>query len=347
MLEYFAGAKKEIERTIASLMDAYGAEYASVSDDLGATAASRLASFAARGKMIRGCLVRLGYELASGREPDEASSLALNLAGAAMELFQAGLLVHDDIMDRDRTRRGAPTVHVEYEEDLRRGTYDDPQHYGEALGVCVGDLAYFAAFRVLATLGAGSNASAELARTVMAIAARELSLVGVAQMQDVVNGAVRPASTNPFRNAPTEPTEADILTLYRYKTGRYTFSLPMAIGATLAGAPELTRLNLEEAGEHLGVVFQLKDDELGLFADEAELGKPIGSDIREDKKTLFRLRLFGRVDGAERSRLGAVFGNHEASQSDVDSVLVAMERSGVRAELAALMKAEAEAASLP
>jgi geranylgeranyl diphosphate synthase type I len=361
MLEYFALTRRGIEAAIRSIMAEAGNAYRGVSDDLGTGAASRLALFASKGKMIRGCMVRLGWEMASRKAPDEATGKMLDRAGAAMELFQSGLLVHDDIMDRDRTRRGSPTIHVEYEHELARGGYDDPQHYGEALGICMGDLAYFAAFEVLAGLETGDVES----RNVCLTAARELALVGVAQMQDVANGAVKPASKNPFRNAATEPTEEEILKLYRYKTGRYTFSLPLALGSALAGSADglsgnsartagsnprkeprtaTQRETLEEAGEKLGIVFQLKDDELGLFANEAELGKPVGSDIREDKKTLFRLKLLERSGPQERKNLALIFGNQDANSDDVLYVQKTIEKTGVRAELQAMMKQQAEEA---
>jgi len=352
MLEYFTKTKNGIESAIKTILSESGNGFGAVSADLGQNAAVRLSSFASRGKMIRGCLVRLGWELTARKAPDAETGRMLDRAGAAMELFQSGLLVHDDIMDRDRIRRGAPTIHVEYEQDLDNGNYNDPPHYGEALGICMGDLAYFTAFQVLAGLATGDAET----RSVCATAARELALVGIAQMQDVVNGAVKPGLGNPFRNAPTEPTEEDILKLYRYKTGRYTFSLPLAIGSALA-RPSATGLYgsasspqessdaiqrlLEEAGEALGIVFQLKDDELGLFADEAELGKPVGSDIREGKKTLLRLRLLERSGEGERVRLGTIFGNHEANTADVEYVQKALERTGVRAELASMMEQQA------
>lgn len=340
MMEYFASTRSGIAAAVQDVLGANGETYGAVSADLGVDAASRLADFAVRGKMLRGSLVRLGYEIVARREAAEPDASTIRLAGAAMELFQSGLLIHDDIMDRDRVRRGLPTLHVGYESALRRGSYDDPQHYGEALGICAGDLAYLAAFQLLAEL----PTKAALAVKSVAIAARELSMVAIAQMQDVVNGAVRPGSLNPFRNAPSDPSEEEICGLYRYKTGRYTFSLPLALGCTLADGGDAERLMLEQAGEDLGLVFQLKDDELGLFANEAELGKPVGADIRENKKTLFRYLLLARTDGPTRDRLHSIFGSHAAGAEEVAFVRAELERLGIRAELTAMMRDRAAAA---
>jgi geranylgeranyl diphosphate synthase type I len=229
---------------------------------------------------------------------------------------------------------------VGYERTLERGAYDDPAHHGEALAMCAGDLAYFAAFQLLAEM----PVSATRAVQATLIAARELCVVGIAQMQDVANGAARPGSVNPFRDAPTDPSEEDILKLYRFKTGRYTFSLPLALGCAIAGGGDEARLALEEAGEELGILFQLKDDELGLFADEKVLGKPVGADIRENKKTLFRRRLLARADDETGKRLGTMFGNPGAGVAEMAFIRDQLERLGVRAELAGMMRARAAAA---
>lgn len=346
MIGYFTRTRDRLETRIRQALHAYGEDFGGVSSDLGRDAANRLEEFTSRGKMLRGCLVRLGYDLINGEgvaTPDsetESGMESILLAGAAMELFQSGLLIHDDIMDRDRVRRGAPTMHVGYELTLERGGYNDPSHHGEALAICEGDLAYFAAFQLLSEMPATASRAVQAVH----IAARELCIVGIAQMQDVANGAARPASVNPFRDAPADPSEEDVIKLYRFKTGRYTFSLPLALGCAIAGGTEDDRLALEKAGEELGILFQLKDDELGLFADEKILGKPVGADIRENKKTLFRQRLLARADTETRCQLESMFGNPAAGATEAGFVRGQLERSGVRAELTAMMQSRADAA---
>lgn len=342
MIGYFTRTRDLLGTRIRQALREYGEVFGEVSSDLGRDAANRLEEFTSRGKMLRGCLVKLGYDLIKGTEgtAPESEMESVMLAGAAMELFQSGLLVHDDIMDRDRVRRGAPTMHVGYEHTLERGGYEDVTHHGEALAICAGDLAYFAAFQLLSEMPVSATRAVQAAQ----MAARELCVVGIAQMQDVANGAARPDSVNPFRDAPTDPSEEDIIKLYRFKTGRYTFSLPLALGCTIAGGSEAERIALEKAGEELGILFQLKDDELGLFADEKVLGKPVGADIRENKKTLFRQRLLARADDETRKRLHAIFGNPDAGIAEASYVREQLERLGVRAELNAMMHARAEAA---
>jgi geranylgeranyl diphosphate synthase type I len=236
-----------------------------------------------------------------------------------MEIFQSSFLIHDDIMDRDQTRRGKPAMHAQYAGLASAEGLHDHNHLGEALGICAGDLALFIAFDILSRAAAEPEVKARL----LSCFCRELEYVGLAQMADVWQGAGS-------RGAAIE----DILALYRYKTGRYTFSLPFAAGLILAGQDQECVKRFVLLGEKMGILFQIKDDELGLWAEEKELGKPIGSDIAENKKTLHRELLFARADEETRERLAAIFGNDALTREDVDFVRSRMDALGVRAEAA-------------
>jgi geranylgeranyl diphosphate synthase type I len=227
-----------------------------------------------------------------------------------MELFHSGLLVHDDIMDRDLVRRGQPSIFQQYATFAAAERHADPQHVGQALGICAGDVACFMAFELLAR----THAPAAVLCRVLEMCARELSAVGIAQMQDVAWGAsISAAGVD------------EILRMYTHKTGRYSFSLPLLAGAIIADASEELRGKLETFGESIGLLFQIRDDELGLFGDEKELGKPVGSDVREGKKTLIFSSLMSAAEPGERRRLQRIFGNPHATKADIDYV---RERAG-------------------
>jgi geranylgeranyl diphosphate synthase type I len=262
-----------------------------------------------------------------GKVPRDAAA-----AGAAMELFQSAFLVHDDIMDRDMVRRGMPAVHAQYAAVCADVNLRDASHIGEALGICAGDIAIFLAFEILARLESGGDVKNRL----IGRFCRELQYVGLAQMADVYNGAAR----RPL-------SREEILSLYRYKTGRYTFSLPFAAGLVLAGADEAVVEDFVLLGEKLGILFQIKDDELGIWADEGELGKPVGSDICENKKTLYREILFRRAEEPARSRLAGIFGGCEPSAENLAFVRTLLEDLGVRGEVEVLVdELSAEAGNL-
>jgi len=216
-------------------------------------------------------------------------------------------------------------VHWQYKEEGEARSLREASHYGESMGICAGDCAFFLAFRLLMSEG--------LPSTLAAYCGREVYAVGLAQMRDVDYGTF-----------PDIPPEADIMTLYTWKTGRYSFSLPLASGAMLGGASPALISSLERLGESLGVAFQMRDDELGLFGSEASLGKPIGSDVREGKKTLIVALAHARLDAASRARFSSILGNPEADEAQAAELRGLVEKSGARAELQSRMK-ELEARS--
>jgi len=315
MKDFFAEQKSAICRYLEKYLMEKGNDLGRV-HSMGTDSAERILNFTEKGKMLRGGLVALAYLLTREKRTKGALPESVTAAGAVMELFQSGFLIHDDIMDRDVKRRGIRSIFAQYGQFAQDNGIQDSYHTGESLGICVGDIAFFLAFDIL------SGIEGRGVQSMIGLCAREISYVGVAQMMDVYWGQTS-AGVN----------EGDILELYRYKTGRYTFSLPMMCGALLSGADTARIKVLEEIGELLGVVFQLKDDELGLFGDENQLGKPIGSDITEGKKTPFFLRLMERVTEEERKKLLSYLGNDRMTGKDMDYIRNQVESLGIRREI--------------
>lgn len=256
----------------------------------------RIKAIAAQGKMIRGILVLLGYRMFGG-----ADEKALPLA-SALELFHTSLLIHDDIMDQDELRRGQKTLYKQYQDLAKNRGLTNSSRTGESLGICAGDLGFFLGFDLLSTVDATPDIKQKLQRSI----SHELTLVGLGQIQDVALGA-----------STATPTEEEILNVYRFKTARYTFSLPLMIGAMLAGADEKQLNTIEKAGETLGIIFQIKDDELGIFGNEKQTGKPVGSDLREGKKTLYYLYLSQIPDPTAQHKLAAILGNKNIGDNEI------------------------------
>lgn len=292
----------------------------SVGDD----ARARLTRFLTSGKAVRGGLVLLGAQLA-GQRPRHSH---LQVAAAA-ELLHAALLIHDDIMDRDDLRRGRPTLFAQYARWARTRRIADPLHYGQSQAISLGDVAFFLGFELLGT----APVSATVGRTLVGTTARELVAVGLAQMEDVRDSHVWRSKTS-----------ADILSLYRHKTARYTFSLPLLLGATLANARPALRRSLSALGETLGIMFQIRDDTLGLYGTEKQLGKPVGSDIRERKQTLYASLLFRRARGSDLRRIERLFGSATVTNGEVRLVRSLVERLGIRNDVERIMQRLAQQA---
>ncbi len=274
----------------------------------GADVSRRLVSYMRPGKMIRGALTVLSTQMYSG---DYAPALD---AAVSMELIQAFLLIHDDIMDRDTVRRGNPSVHRQYELYSDKQDIPDRAHFGVSMAICAGDVAVLRAFDLVSRLAIPDG----IVRTVIGTIAREIATVGLAQMGDVYFGA-----------SGYEPSEAEILDVYRYKTARYTFSLPLMTGATIAGCDTGTVESLGTLGEHVGIAFQIRDDELGMMGTADEIGKPVGTDIVENKKTLLRSCLFSALDNTpQHDTIRAVFGGARVSHDQIELVRDAVRSTG-------------------
>ncbi len=309
---FFRDARTEIAAWLTEFLDGRARAAGNV-NAWGPDVFGRLEEFALRGKMLRGGLVLLASRLFAGERHADALKTA-----AAMELFQSSFLIHDDIMDRDHVRRGAPSFYYRYAGLVEERGVRDGYHLGESFGICGGMIAVFAGYEAIA----GIEAPREVLSRLLGLVSGELQAVGVAQMEDVYLG-----------ESPETAAEEQILRLYRFKTARYTFSLPLAAGAVLERAPADAVQCLEGIGERLGVIFQIKDDDLGLYGEEEDIGKPVGSDIKENKQTLLRRRLVERATPEERMELDRMFGNPDAGAAEAAYVRTLVDRYGIRDSL--------------
>lgn len=274
---------------------------------------SRLKKFSTLGKSIRGCLCLATAEMAGKLQTSRALSAAMSV-----ELVHSGFLVHDDIMDNDELRRGFPTVFAQYLPIAGKAGAASARDLAVGLGICAGDIAYFLAEGLLQTL----PVKPDLRSKVSAFFNREVVRVGLGQMDDVWWGQVK-----------AEPTAKDIERIYRFKTSRYTFSLPCVMGGMIAELPAKTLDKLAEAGEHMGIAFQLRDDELGLISEEADTSKPAGSDARENKKTLIRLTLLRRANPKQRKILLKLFGDPDLGRKGLGIIRELYDSTGAREEV--------------
>lgn len=266
---------------------------------------SNLQVYSTKGKLIRGLIIP--YLVQVLWKTDEATSLDQAwYAASAIELAHSALLIHDDIIDNDDQRRGQPSMHRHL-----AGHYGSS--YGVSLAICTGDIAIFLAFELLQRCT--SNPS--ILNRLTTYFSQELRTVGIGEMIDVQMSA-----------AVTIPTVEAIEEMYRLKTARYTFSLPFTMGVLLAQTNITTQIPmenliplLERAGEHLGILFQIQDDQIGLIGSQEQTGKPVGSDIREGKKTIAWSALYTRASSAEQQMLDRIASNAEAGNTEMQQII--------------------------
>ena len=115
-------------------------------------------------------------------------------------------------------------------------------------------------------------------------------------------------------------TEDEIMMIHKLKTASYTIEGPLQIGAMLAGANEEDLQIMSNYGTPLGLAFQMQDDILGLFGSEEKIGKPVGSDIREGKKTLLIFHALGKCGEKEKGIITRALGNEHVTMDEIDII---------------------------
>ncbi len=232
-------------------------------------------------------------------------------AGVSLEVLQSYLLVHDDWMDGDATRRGGPSVHAALEEQL------GDRHLAAAAAVLAGD--HFCALALEALLQVPVADGPKLA-AVRAFAELQEQVVR-GQLVDVLSPSVGVAPV----------ADAAIEAGYDLKTGSYTVRGPCRIGAALAGARPDQMKSLLDFAQPLGIAFQLRDDLLGTFGDPKTTGKPAGNDLRRGNRTTLV------NDAATRAHplFSRVFGNEDAADEEVAALVTHLRSSGAEARVEA------------
>lgn len=235
------------------------------------------------GKRLRPAFCHWGYVGAGGADDDQ---IDLD-AGAAFELMHAFALFHDDVMDDADSRRGQPTTHVVSANEHRTsGWAGESRRFGEGVAILVGDLAFVYADQFLE----GANTTAIRIWNELRI---ELN---IGQYLDILGGVSRTRDVVAAER------------ICRYKSGKYTIERPLHLGAVLAAPERADELlpHLSAYGLPLGDAFQMRDDVMGAFGEEAVTGKPVGGDLIEGKPTPLLARAVRRADAAQRTVLDLV-----------------------------------------
>lgn len=289
------------------------------------------------GKALRPALTAWTCGLLGG---DPATVMRI---AAAIELFHTWTLVHDDIIDQDATRRGLPSVHALVDswscEHRKPIAPDNAAHFGVSMSILAGDIQQaWSSALVLDSVKDG--VSPEVA---IAIAQRLHQVVTpglIAGEAWDVEFELRP---------PDAVSASEIMDMMAAKTGlllRFAAEAGAMAALNCADPANPVIAELADAVAAAGLAFQLHDDLLGMFADEADLGKPIGSDLRQGKRTL----LFARALEANDSLLGYI--GRDVSDAEFADVCCELRNSGavasIEAEAAELLtRAESALAAMP
>lgn len=269
----------QVQAVLDEFCDKQESEFEAISPDL-VTVVDFTRSLLQGGKRFRALFCY--YAWASSLKESSVSDSDLKGIvgiGAALEMFHAAALVHDDLLDQSDTRRGSPAVHKRFEALHQEKKYaGSKERFGTAGSVLVGDLMLGWSSEIFGqALLHSSN------KTVEAACRDEFSLMRVevmaGQYLDVLEENA--ANTRALHEAVVR-AEKVIL----YKTAKYSIEAPLRIGASFAGADQTELGVFTQFGIPLGIAFQLRDDVLGVFGDPSITGKPAGDDLREGKRTV-------------------------------------------------------------
>lgn len=221
----------------------------------------------AGGKKLRPALVVLSCQ-AVGGQIDKAFKTA-----ASLELIHTFSLIHDDIMDNDDTRRGMPAVH---------------KLWGNPLAILAGDTLFAKAYETIIKT-ADENISYE--QVIDALRVLVDSCIKICEGQ-----ALDMAFEDSF-----DVTKDEYMNMIYKKTGALITGATTA-GAIIGGATSTQIKALDTYGRKIGLAFQIQDDYIDLTGDES-IGKPVGSDLVEGKKTLMVVYALNKADDSDRERL--------------------------------------------
>ncbi len=243
------------------------------------------------GKRFRAAFCWWGHHAVTPEADDETAVLR---AAASLELLHASALVHDDLMDASDTRRGRPATHRGFaQEHVRAGWRGDPEQYGAAAAILLGDLLLAWSDEMLRHCGLAPE------RVSAAMDVFDLC------RSEVIAGQFLDVSVQARGRADVEAA----MTVLRYKSAKYSIERPLHVGAALAGAGPETRESLSGFGLPLGEAFQLRDDLLGVFGDPATTGKPAGDDLIEGKRTVLVALALDAAPPADAARLDSALGS--------------------------------------
>lgn len=257
------------------------------------------------GKGLRPYLVWLGYRLGesqivkvppggrAGKVKSESGKEKVLSVCLAVELVHNWFLIHDDIIDQSKTRRKKPTLHMRFAKDY--GAY-----YGLSQAILTGDLLLLEAIKLL-----GDDVLVD--NWIETIFGEGLDVWYEHEKANLDN----------------------IMQVIDLKTAKYSFVGPLLAGAKLGDLKDKAKLKaLELFGLYCGRMYQLGDDVMGVFGDEAKMGKSVLTDMQEGKNTLLIYKTKELSSQKQRQRLDLLWGHESSGKREIAEIKQIIIESG-------------------
>jgi geranylgeranyl diphosphate synthase type I len=247
---------------------------------------------AAGGKRLRPRFCYWGFRAAGGQDCE-----AIIRTGASLELLHTMAMIHDDVMDASTRRRNLPTTF---------------STFGPSAAVLVGLLGFSMADRLFRRAGHDAAATERAAERYDVLRFRAIA----GQYLDIIASKRR------------DSDEIEARRIASLKSGSYSVADPLAIGACLASDDSRNVIALETFGRPLGEAFQLRDDVISTFGEEAVTGKDRDGDIREGKQSVLIAKTKALATPEQRKVLERHLGDRDVSSADADRVREVIASSG-------------------
>ena len=264
------------------------------------------------GKFLRATLVALGYH--SIKDDDNYLNLAL-----ALEVFQTSILIHDDIIDKAKTRRGKDTIPVSYinknEKVNKKDFIEKREDYAKAVALCLGDLGFYLAEEIIID----AYKKEENLSKILSYFHNTAIKTCLGEVIDVE----LPFKEEFYQN--TENLEQKILEIYKLKTAWYSVIGPFCLGMILGNAKENNIKEMEDILLKVGIAFQIKDDLLGIYGNDKYIGKSTNSDIEEYKQTILYSYT---INTKYKDNLLKYYGKNNLNETEMIKIKQIIEKSG-------------------
>ena len=254
-----------------------------------------------KGKRLASCSTLLTYKGYSG----EVDKKILDVC-VGVELYRHAILVHDDMVDMDKQRRGGSTLHKKFTDSY--SPYNS--RFGEATAVFAGNIAYELGVQAIMNSGFPENA----VNKVLTLFSGGYRAVNESQILDLL-----------FEQKDVTVDEWRVMASKRAAS---LFKVTLLAGAVLADAPEKDLKLLEEAAENMGYSFDIQDDIIDSFAPKEEYGRSPCLDISKNKKPLHVIYALNSADQKKSEALKCLLGKEFLSFGEIDLIRKLLRESG-------------------
>jgi len=249
------------------------------------------------GKRLRPAFMYYGYLAANGKEKEKMIKAAISV-----ELTHCFLLIHDDVVDRDKKRHNLETLNFRYAKIGKKlFKTNDQEHFGNSMAIIIGDMINALGGKILFE----SKFKAENI------------LKALSKLQDVISYTVAGEAQDICIEYNGKATENEVLKMYENKTARYSVEGPLQLGAILAGGSEEIFKGFSKYAIPLGIAFQIQDDILGIFGSEEKLGKTVGADIIEGKQTLLVIKAKEKANPSQLKIINNLLGKKNLTREEI------------------------------